>query len=174
MPEIDGLPYKVFMNFLPLQLVWFVMYALVYIVIATLVAISFNTPFIYATTPIALVFLALLPFTSFILVAYAKNFDKRGLFSPKKPFEFMKAPITKKLYKLIAQFAPIWLFVTAFTVVTYYFNIPVKTQSNVTMVEEYFYQKLFVVNAVSAYMEIVMTFLWSYCVSRVWMDTVES
>jgi hypothetical protein len=174
LPEIDVLPYKVFINFLPLQFFWFILYAIAYLAVAALVFFTLKTQLIYASIPVALAFILIMPFTSFILAAYARNFDKKGLFDIRILFRFINKKAAKKLLVLILQFAPIWIIVTIFTVLTYQFNIPVKTQVNVTMVEEHFYQKLFVMNAISAYMEIVATFLWSYCIARVFVETEEA
>ncbi len=171
LPEIDGQPYRAFLGFFPLQFFWFVLYAIAFLAVAAAVYFTLNTQLIFASVPVALVFMILLPFTSFILAAYARNLDAKGLFDVRVLFKFINKKAAKKIFAVVLQFAPIWILVAIFTYLTYQFNIPVKTQTNVTMVEKFFYQKLLVMNAMSAYMEVVATFLWSYCIAKVFQQT---
>ncbi|MDR1167461.1 MAG: hypothetical protein LBK53_01040 [Heliobacteriaceae bacterium] len=169
LPDIDNAPYKVFFNYFPAQVYWFIYYAIIPCALCAGIFYLRNTFYVYTAIPVALLFLLFVPFLSFIPVCYAKNFDKKGLFDIRLPFRFIK--MKKELYKLIIQFAPLWFLAAIFVFLTYYTNLPSKMQSNVTIVEDFFYQKLFVMDVLSAYLEIILTFLWSYCIARVFAGT---
>ncbi len=166
LPEIDGAPYKVFVDFFPAQAFWIILYALLYALVAAAVYFALKVNLVYASIPVALVFMFFLPFASFILATYAESFSKKGLFNPFIVFKFLKPAFAKPLLKLALQFSPIWVIVTAFSLLTYQFNVPTKIMPDATITENFFYHKLFAMNTLSAYLEIVATFLWSYCIGR--------
>ena len=173
LPEIDGKPMRTIINALPLYLTWWGYYFVVVCIIAAIAYFWRSPHSLFVLSPIVLAFMFILPFVSFVFVQYAKKQDKTGLYGILTVFKYIKPANVKTFFKFLLKFSPLWILVIAFSFITYFVNLPVALQINVTMIPDFFYSKLFLVNTFSAYLDIMLGFLWSYCVTKIFIDSVE-
>lgn len=151
LPKFNTEPFKVFVKAIPLYFIWFI-YTLIFM-------ISLFIP--YAGW---VFFILLLPFISLVYVAYAKDYNSKGLYNINLPFIYMKK-----------SFVETWLTFLKFLGFCLLVILPVIF---LTLLVGIFYnvnqnEMTYFIGILGGYISLILTFVWEYCLVKIYQNKIE-
>ncbi len=160
MPDFDGNPIGVFCKALPLYLVW----GIYYILITAVMGFLFIKPLLIIIGIFALLFLMVyFAFVQFVFVAFAKDYDSKGLFNIALPLSYIKPAIGPVcICGLIFIIICILAFIIPFTagLIMGIFSV----DSTITTT---------VGGMLGGYIGAILQLIWIYCIVQIYRETIE-
>lgn len=160
MPDFDGNPIGVLFKALPLMIVW----GIYYVIIMVTIGFFFTNPLVILIGILMIIFAMLyFPFMQFIFVAYAKNYDHKGLFNIFLPLSYIK-PAFVSLMICGLLFIFIWI---AAMIIPFFAGLIMGifgVSSTITIATG---------GIIGGYLGAVIQLIWVYCIVQIYRNDIE-
>ena len=154
-PEIDKSHFSVFGKAFPLIFAWF-SYGILFYIAGLLVTLALGINFINVIAGSMLVAIGVIGiFLQFVYVKFAKNFERKGLYSIALPIKYIQ-PTVLALFKLWIKFIPLLIL-----------NIILSFFAEGHNVFAYIF------TAISGYVSFISGFIYSFCLVQIFKEKIE-
>ncbi|MDR1167460.1 MAG: hypothetical protein LBK53_01035 [Heliobacteriaceae bacterium] len=173
LPDFNLSLFKVAGGVFRLALVWFIYDIFLGIFLVLSIAFTIGTINFNAAIPLAIVCFLYLSFQQFVMVAYAKNFDKKGLWNIFLPFKFMRGLFADWIILMVKYILSILGFYMLLVIVLVAAAGVITLSGMAVSLSKFNYMLVYPSAVIGSYFGTVIALVYTNCLVQIYQDKKE-